>query len=60
MSKLNQLADIGQSIWYDYIRRQFITGGELKSLIDKGLRGVTSNHLFLKRQLPEAMITMKI
>ncbi len=43
MSKLNQLADIGQSIWYDYIRRQFITGGELKSLIDKGLRGVTSN-----------------
>ena len=43
MSKLNQLAEIGQSIWYDYIRRQFITGGELKDLIDKGLRGVTSN-----------------
>jgi len=43
MSKLNQLAEIGQSIWYDYIRRQFITGGELNDLIDKGLRGVTSN-----------------
>jgi transaldolase/glucose-6-phosphate isomerase len=43
MSKLNQLAKIGQSTWYDYIRRQFITGGELKDLIDKGLRGVTSN-----------------
>ncbi|MCH8035464.1 MAG: bifunctional transaldolase/phosoglucose isomerase [Bacteroidetes bacterium] len=43
MSKLNQLAEIGQSIWYDYIRRQFITGGELKDLIDKGLRGITSN-----------------
>ncbi|WP_337866828.1 bifunctional transaldolase/phosoglucose isomerase [Ignavibacterium sp.] len=43
MLKLNQLASLGQSIWYDYIRRQFITGGELQSLIDKGLRGVTSN-----------------
>ncbi|GBD86497.1 transaldolase [bacterium BMS3Abin03] len=43
MSKLNQLARLGQSIWYDYIRRQFITGGELKILIDKGLRGITSN-----------------
>ena len=35
MSKLNQLAEIGQSIWYDYISRQFITGGELKDLINK-------------------------
>ncbi len=43
MLKLNQLASLGQSIWYDYIRRQFVTRGELQSLIDKGLRGVTSN-----------------
>lgn len=43
MLKLNQLASLGQSIWYDYIRRQFITRGELQSLIEKGLRGVTSN-----------------
>ncbi len=43
MLKLNELASLGQSIWYDYIRRQFITRGELQSLIDKGLRGVTSN-----------------
>jgi transaldolase / glucose-6-phosphate isomerase len=33
----------GQSIWYDYLRRSFITSGELKELIDEGLRGVTSN-----------------
>lgn len=43
MLKLNDLASLGQSIWYDYIRRQFITRGELQNLIDKGLRGVTSN-----------------
>ncbi|AFH49670.1 Transaldolase [Ignavibacterium album JCM 16511] len=43
MLKLNQLASLGQSIWYDYIRRQFITRGELQKLIEKGLRGVTSN-----------------
>ncbi len=43
MSKLNELEKLGQSIWYDYIRRSFLTSGELQSLIDIGLRGVTSN-----------------
>src|SRR5947199_4718192 len=34
----------GQSIWLDYIRRDLITSGELKRLIDEdGLRGITSN-----------------
>lgn len=43
MSKLNELMTLGQSIWIDYIRRSFITSGEFQSLIDLGLRGVTSN-----------------
>lgn len=43
MSKLRELADLGQAVWYDYIRRAFITSGELQALIDKGLRGLTSN-----------------
>jgi transaldolase/glucose-6-phosphate isomerase len=43
MSKLHELAQLGQSIWYDYIRRSFITSGECQELIEKGLRGVTSN-----------------
>lgn len=43
MSKLHELAQLGQSIWYDYIRRSFIASGEFQELIDKGLRGVTSN-----------------
>ena len=43
MTKLDQLADLGQSIWLDYIRRSFIDSGELRAWIDSGLRGVTSN-----------------
>lgn len=38
------LQELGQSIWLDYIRRDLITGGGLKKLIDNdGLRGITSN-----------------
>jgi transaldolase/glucose-6-phosphate isomerase len=43
MTKLNELADLGQAIWLDFIRRSFITSGELQALIDHGLRGITSN-----------------
>ncbi|UCH19841.1 MAG: transaldolase [Deltaproteobacteria bacterium] len=43
MSKMNELAELGQSIWFDYIRRSLITSGELKDLVAQGLRGVTSN-----------------
>jgi transaldolase/glucose-6-phosphate isomerase len=43
MTKLNQLANSGQAIWLDFIRRAFITSGQLQELVDQGLRGVTSN-----------------
>jgi transaldolase/glucose-6-phosphate isomerase len=44
MNPLIQLRELGQSPWYDYIRRGLITSGELKALIDHdGLMGVTSN-----------------
>jgi transaldolase/transaldolase/glucose-6-phosphate isomerase len=39
-----QIADFGQSIWLDYIRRKFILSGGLQKLIDEDeLKGVTSN-----------------
>jgi transaldolase/transaldolase/glucose-6-phosphate isomerase len=39
-----RISNFGQSIWLDYIRRKFISSGELKKLIDEdGLKGVTSN-----------------
>jgi transaldolase/glucose-6-phosphate isomerase len=38
------LLDYGQSPWMDYIRRDLLTGGGLKKLIENdGLRGQTSN-----------------
>jgi transaldolase/glucose-6-phosphate isomerase len=43
MTKLQQLARLGQAIWLDYIRRSFITSGEFQKLVDQGVRGVTSN-----------------
>jgi len=44
MNPLMELAKYGQSVWLDYIRRNLITSGELKRLVDEdGLGGVTSN-----------------
>jgi transaldolase len=43
MNKLGQLYQLGQSVWLDFIRRSFIDSGELKKLVDEGVRGVTSN-----------------
>jgi len=41
---LPDLLKYGQSVWLDYIRRNLITSGELKRLIEEdGLRGITSN-----------------
>jgi transaldolase len=43
MTKLHELAGMGQSIWYDNIRRALLDSGEMQSLIDQGVTGVTSN-----------------
>ena len=40
---IKELLDYGQSPWMDYIRRDLLTGGGLKKMIDgDGLRGQTS------------------
>ena len=51
MNKLQELTKLGQSIWLDYIRRSFIASGELKSLIDEGVRGVTSNPTIFEKAI---------
>jgi transaldolase len=44
LNPLQKLAELGQSAWYDYIRRDLYQGGELKRLIaEDALRGMTSN-----------------
>lgn len=43
MTKIHELMNHGQSIWYDNIRRALIDSGELQALLDAGVKGVTSN-----------------
>jgi transaldolase len=44
LNPLQRLTELGQSIWYDYIRRDLYQGPELHRLItEDGLRGMTSN-----------------
>ncbi|UCC12561.1 MAG: transaldolase [candidate division WOR-3 bacterium] len=42
-TKIEQLAEHGQSVWLDYISRSLLDSGKLKTLIEQGLRGLTSN-----------------
>ncbi len=42
-TKIEQLAEHGQSIWLDYISRSLLGKGKLTTLIEQGLRGLTSN-----------------
>ncbi len=40
---LAQLAEQGQSVWIDFLSREFVDDGDLQGLIDQGVNGVTSN-----------------
>jgi transaldolase len=43
-NRLRALRDLGQSIWYDHIRRDLLDSGELQRMIrEDGLAGLTSN-----------------
>jgi len=49
---LRELSNYGQSAWLDYIRRNLITSGELKGLVDNdGLGGVTSNPAIFEKAI---------
>jgi transaldolase len=40
---MRALLGLGQSVWLDDLRRRMTRSGELASMIDQGLRGMTSN-----------------
>ena len=54
MSKLHELAEIGQSIWLDYIRRDMLDSGELSQLHQSGIRGVTSNPSIFEKAIAQS------
>lgn len=52
MTRLHTLYDIhGQSPWLDNIRRGWITGGDLRTWVDRGVRGLTSNPSIFKQAI---------
>ena len=52
LSPLQQVYQLGQSIWYDNIRRGLITSGELQRLIDQdAVVGVTSNPTIFEKAI---------
>src|SRR4051794_15025162 len=49
---LQRLADFGQSVWLDNIRRGLITSGELQRMIDEdGVVGVTANPTIFEKAI---------
>ncbi|SEL58326.1 transaldolase [Sphingomonas palmae] len=52
MSKLEQLRDIGQAPWLDFVDRKFLDAGGLKKLVDEdGVTGVTSNPTIFEKAM---------
>jgi transaldolase / glucose-6-phosphate isomerase len=54
---LKALLNYGQSMWLDYIRRDLITSGKLKTMIEEdGLRGMTSNPSIFEKAIAESSL----
>jgi transaldolase / glucose-6-phosphate isomerase len=54
---LKDLLKYGQSVWLDYIRRDLLTSGELKRLIEEdGLRGMTSNPAIFEKAIADSTL----
>ena len=51
MPELRELDKFGQSIWLDFIRRSFLNSGSLKALVDRGVKGVTSNPAIFEKAI---------
>jgi transaldolase len=52
---LKTLGTFGQSLWLDYIRRDLITSGQLRRLIEQdGLRGMTSNPSIFEKAIVDS------
>jgi transaldolase/glucose-6-phosphate isomerase len=56
-NRLKELQKYGQSMWLDYIRRDLLTTGKLKQMIDgDGLRGMTSNPSIFEKAIVESSL----
>ncbi|MGE0539555.1 MAG: transaldolase [Dehalococcoidia bacterium] len=51
MDRLQQLLGEGQAVWLDYTKRSFTASGELARLVQRGVRGVTSNPTIFEKAI---------
>jgi len=49
VTDLGPFLELGQSVWLDFVSREFVRSGELAKLVSIGLRGLTSNPTILER-----------
>jgi transaldolase len=54
LTKLEELHEAGQSVWYDFIRRDMLTGTGLRELVASGIRGVTSNPSIFEKAIADS------
>ena len=54
MNPIQTLHKLGQSIWLDYIERGMVQSGELKRMVDLGIRGVTSNPTIFQQAMTKS------
>ena len=54
MNKLKHLEDFGQSVWLDFLSREFLTSDEFHRMIEEdGLKGMTSNPSIFEKALSQ-------
>jgi transaldolase len=55
MNPLREVQNLGQSIWLDYMRRDLITTGELRRLMEEdGVTGITSNPTIFQKAISQS------
>ena len=54
MASLEEVRNLGQSVWYDNISRELLLSGEIERLINVGVTGLTSNHSIFDKAISES------
>lgn len=52
-AQLEALSKLGQSVWYDNLSRDVLRSGELKSFVEQGVTGLTSNPTIFKQAIAD-------
>lgn len=51
MSSLRAVTDYGQSLWLNYVRRALIESGELRRMLDEGVRGIKNSPSVIEKAI---------